>query len=146
MQVTRRGALRALGVGTIGLAAGTYVTAAWSDTRMVRRVLERHLGPLNIAESDLDDFTAAYLESRPWNLPFGKLKAIVQVVASDPSLSDQVRRFLPSNKADLLERFERSLLSQFFTLTDVGWRADEDDLVHFVGPSACLNPFANFDL
>lgn len=145
MRVTRRRALQALGVGTIGLAAGTYVTAARSDTRMVRGVLERHLGPLNITEADLDDFTAAYLELRPWDLPAGKLRA-VQVVASDLSLSDQVRRLLPSDKADQLERFERSLLAQFFTLTDVGWRSDGGDPIYFVGPSACLNPFANFDL
>lgn len=145
MRMTRRGALQALGVGTVGLATGAYVTTARSDTRLVRRVLEQHLGPLNIAESDLDDFTAAYLELRPQDLPPAKLKAI-QVVASDLSLSDEVRRLLPDDKADLLEKFERSLLSQFFTLTDVGWRSDGGDPVYFVGSSACLNPFANFDL
>lgn len=144
MRVTRRKALQALGVGTVGLAAGAYVTAARSDARMVRQVLERHLGPLNIAEADLDGFTAAYLERRPWERPTGKLKAL-QVVASDLSLSDRLRGLLPGDKADLLERFERSLLAQFFTLTDVGWRRDGGDPIYFLGPSACLNPFANLD-
>lgn len=141
MKLSRRSTFAFLGGGVLALGGSVVFIATMSDEELVHTVLERHLGPLEIADEDLAAFLLDFREKRPFLFPSGKL-ATVYGVAETFDIANITRENLPGGRGDDLERFERHLLGEFHAKTDFSLRSSEEEPVHFLGPTACLNPFA----
>lgn len=142
--LTRRSALVLL-AGTAGTAvAGGYaLTREVGATDLVRSVLERHLGPITIAEPELSAFVASFAQGQEWLIPSGKLAAGYET-AHDIGLVGPARGLLSADDLARIDLFERRLLGEFHQQTTFGFRQGQDDPVAFVSQTACLNPFAEF--
>ncbi len=141
MKLSRRSTFALLGGGALALGSGITFVATMSDEELVHAVLERHLGPLKMANEDMAAFLSDFRESRPWLFPPKKLSALYEV-AEKLKISNVMRENLPGSRGEDLERFERHLLGEFHIKTDFSFRSSEDEPVHYLGPTACLNPFA----
>ncbi|MER9533841.1 hypothetical protein NKI89_29140 [Mesorhizobium sp. M0309] len=141
--ISRRVVLGLLGGGvtSIGLAYASVRSVAHED--LVRMVLKRHLGSLNIAENELRSFTQEFRAQRPMTFPTENLAA-VSALLEKLRLASAARPILPSDRAQRLEHFERWVLADFHLLTDYAWRQSPGDPIRFTGPQPCANPFANF--
>lgn len=142
--ITRRAALILIAGGAAAAGGGYAFIRSLSDEELVLGVLERYLGPIEIAEDDLADFVRYFQASHPWAMPGSKL-ADAYTAAGRLGLQDAALSALPADRVAALEHFERWLLAEFHTVTDIGWRTASEDPVYFMGPSACLNPFAEFE-
>ena len=143
MALSRRVLLAILGGGTLAAVGGVAFVAALSDEDLAHAILERHLGPIRMAQEDRAEFLAAVRDQRPWLFPPEKLAAFYGV-AERLDLSEMARRNLPGERRRILEDFERHLLGDFHLLTDFAFRNTAQDEVHYLGRTACLNPFASF--
>lgn len=141
MKLSRRSTFALLGGGVLALGGGVTFVSIMSDEELVHTVLERHLGRFEITNEDIAAFLLDFRARWPWLFPSGKL-ATVYGVAERLGVADITREKLPGGRGDDLERFERHLLGEFHAKTDFSFRSSEDDLVHYLGPIACLNPFA----
>ncbi|MER8396252.1 hypothetical protein NKH10_31275 [Mesorhizobium sp. M1340] len=139
--VSRRVVLGLLGggVASIGLAYVSVRSFAHED--LVRMILERHLGPLTMAENELRSFTQEFRAQRPTTFPTENL-ADVSALLEKLGLASAARPILPGDRAQRLEHFERWLLADFHLLTDYAWRQSPGDPIRFTGPQPCANPFA----
>ncbi|RWX61371.1 hypothetical protein, partial [Mesorhizobium sp. M2A.F.Ca.ET.039.01.1.1] len=119
--VSRRVVLGLLGggVASIGLAYVTVRSFAHED--LVRMVLERYFGPLNMAENELRSFTQEFRAQRPTTFPTENL-ADVSALLEKLRLASAARPILPGDRGQRLEHFERWLLADFHLLTDYAWR------------------------
>ena len=142
MRLSRRSTLALIGGGTLAVAGGAAFVATLSDEELVRRVLEHHLGPFEMEEDEMAAFVAGFREQRGWMFPAQKL-SILYGTAARFDMSEMTYD-LPGNRGADIERFERQLLGEFHLLTDVGLRASPETPVYYLGPTACLNPFATF--
>lgn len=143
MKLSRRTTLALLGGGAVAIGTGSALVATMSDEELVHAVLERHLGRLVMAREDMAAFLSSFREGRPWLFPGTEL-AVVYASAERLGLADITRENLLGGRGDDLERFERHLLGDFHVQTDVAFRSSAEDPVHYLGSSACLNPFAEF--
>lgn len=143
MKISRRTALAMMGGGIAASGAGIALVAPLSDEDLVRAVLERHLGRLEIDGADIAAFLSDFRDMRPWLFPPVKL-ATVYGLAERFNVEDLTRKALPGGQGEDITRFERHLLAEFFASTDVAFRSSPKDRVTYLGPSACLNPFAEF--
>ncbi|RWB54360.1 MAG: hypothetical protein E5W15_08885 [Mesorhizobium sp.] len=139
--VSRRVVLGLLGggVASIGLAYVTVRSFAHED--LVRMVLERYFGPLNMAENELRSFTQEFRAQRPTTFPTENL-ADVSALLEKLRLASAARPILPGDRGQRLEHFERWLLADFHLLTDYAWRRSPGDPIRFTGSQPCANPFA----
>jgi hypothetical protein len=144
MKVSRRTLLWLLGSGLASLGAGYAALRSFSDEDLVRLVLERYLGRLNMAEQDLQAFAMEFRQRGAWRVPNAKL-ADAATLLETLGLAPEARRWLPDDKSLQLESFERWLLADFYLATDFAWRSAGDDPVHFTGAEFCMNPFARFE-
>ncbi|MCE6960700.1 hypothetical protein LAZ40_16870 [Cereibacter sphaeroides] len=143
MRLNRRRALQLAGATALLSAAGGYALTRRPED-LVHSVLERHFGPLRMARADLVAFTEVSLARHRWIEPPWKLAAAFGA-AYDAALEGPARRLLPEDSAAQLERFERHVLGDAVRLTDIAMRSDPEGGVSFLGPSACLNPYARFE-
>lgn len=143
MKISRRTAIAMIGGGILASGAGITLVASLSDEDLVRAVLERHLGGLEMDRADIAAFLADFRERRPWLFPPVKL-ATVYGVAEQLDVEEFTRKALPGGRGEDITRFERHLLAEFFAHTDVSYRSSPQDRVTHLGSSACLNPFAEF--
>lgn len=143
MKLSRRSTFALLGGGALALGSGITFVATMSDEEIVHAVLEKHLGPLKMASEDMAAFLSEFRENRPWLFLPKKLLTLYGV-AEKLDLSDIMRNNLTGGRGDDIERFERHLLGDFHIKTDFSFRSSEDDPVQYLGPIACLNPFAAF--
>lgn len=143
MKLSRRTTLAVLGGSAIFIGSGIAFVATMSDEELVHAVLERHLEGLEMAKEDLSAFLADFRETRPWLFPSTKL-AVFYGAAERLNISDTTRKSLLGDRSLNIERFERYLLGDFYIKTDVAFRSSPNDPVHYLGSSACLNPFAEF--
>lgn len=143
MTLTRRTTLAFIGGGVIAIGTGGTFVANMSDEQLVHAVLERHLGRLVMARDEMAAFLSDLRSRRPWLFPDQKLSVIYRS-AERLGLADITRKNLPGGRGDNLERFERHLLGDFHAQTDVAFRSSVEDPIHYLGFSACLNPFAEF--
>ena len=143
MKISRRTALAMLGGGIIASGAGIPLVASMSDEDLVRAVLERHLGGLEMDRAELAAFLADFRDRRPWLFPSVKL-ATLYGMAERFEVQEFTRKALPGGRGEAITWFERHLLADFFASTDVAFRSSPQDRVTYLGSSACLNPFAKF--
>ncbi|MFC0199397.1 hypothetical protein [Paracoccus rhizosphaerae] len=143
MALSRRVLLAMLAGGTLAAAGGVAFVGTLSDEDLAHAILERYLGPIRMASEDRAAFLAAVRDQRPWLFPAEKLAAFYGV-AERLDLTEMARRNLPGERGRILENFERHLLGDFLLLTDFAFRTTAEDQVHFLGRTACLNPFASF--
>lgn len=143
MKLSRRSTITLLGGGALVLGGGAAFVAVQSDEELVHAVLERHLGRIEMAREDIAAFLSDFRQRWPWLFPAGKL-ATVYGAAERLDIADITRKRLPRGRGDDLERFERHLLGEFYIKTDISFRSSPEDPVHYLGPIACLNPFAGF--
>jgi hypothetical protein len=141
LTISRRSVLGLLGGGVASLGLAYASVRSFTDEDLVRMVLERCLGPLNMADDELRSFTQQFRTQRPTTFP---TKNLADIAASLEKLRLSYA-VLPGDRAQRLEHFERWVLADFHVLTDYAWRQSPNDPVHYTGPQACQNPFANFD-
>ncbi|MGP3698099.1 hypothetical protein [Rhodobacter sp. NSM] len=144
MKLSRRRALQ-LATATAALAAAGGYTLTRRPEDLVRSVLERHFGPLRMDEADVEALTAASLERRPWIEPPWKLAA-AYATAHEAGLDRSALDLLPDERAARLEQFERHVLGDAVQMTSVAMRNGPEEQVVFIGPTACLNPYATFEM
>lgn len=140
--LTRRRTLQ-LAAATAALAAAGGYTLTRRTEDLVLSVLDRHFGPVEMAPADIAGLTEAILDPRPWIEPSRKLGG-VHSVAEALGLGGPLAAALPEENAATLARFERHVLGGAVQMTDVAMRPEGERRVNFVGPAACLNPFAKF--
>ncbi|EKX56686.1 hypothetical protein [Cereibacter sphaeroides] len=144
MRLSRRRALQLAGATAALAAAGGYAITRRPED-LVRAVLERHFGPLRMAEAEVEALTAASVAQRPWIAPPWKLAA-AYATAYQTGLEDPAMEMLPDDRAARLEQFERHILGDAVRMTDIAMRSGPDEEVSFIGPTACLNPYATFEV
>ncbi|WP_101341474.1 hypothetical protein [Cereibacter azotoformans] len=144
MTLSRRRALQ-LAAATAALAAAGGYAMTRRPEDLVRSVLERHFGPLRMDETEIEALTAASIARRPWIEPPWKL-AGAYATAYQTGLDGQAMEVLPEERAERLERFERHILGDAVQMTNIVLRTAPEEEVIFVGPSACLNPYATFEV
>lgn len=143
-RVTRRGAIGVIAGGALGLVGGVGLVSAQSETDLFRSVLEHYLGPVAISDEDMNAFVVHFQTRRGALIPGARLSDAWAALRRS-GLHDAARSVLPDGPATVIDRFERWVLAEFHTVTDVALRSDPADSVTFLGTSACLNPFAQFE-
>lgn len=143
--LTRRAAIGVIAGGAATATTGYVFVRFPTDKDLVLNVLERYLGPIVISPEDLAAFTD-YFWARRANVTPGPPLSYARRAAEGLGLQDTLASTLNVDRAAALERFDRWVLAEFHTVTDIGWRNDPADPVIFIGPQACLNPFARFDM
>jgi len=143
-RVTRRTmlTLTAVGTGTLVMSGGTAFVLT-SETGLVRRTLEYHLGPVPIDDGQLRDFVADYTKGKSWLLPGIKLAKGYELALASGSREIGLKMLSSEDRARI-QTFERRLLGAFFVKTNFAFRNDAADAVVYMGNAACLNPFASF--
>ncbi|MER8530850.1 hypothetical protein [Mesorhizobium sp. M1272] len=144
IMVSRRVVLGLLGGGVASMGLAYAWVRSFAQEDLVRMVLERHLGPLNMPENELRSFTQEFRAQRPTTFPTENLAAI-SALLEKLRLASAARPILPGGRAQRLEHFERWLLADFHLLTDYAWRQSPGDPIRFTGPQPCANPFANIE-
>lgn len=142
--VSRRVVLGLLGGGVASIGLAYASVRCFADEELVRMVLERHLGPLDMAENELRSFTQEFRAQRPTTFPTENLAAVFALLEK-LRLASAARPILPGDRAQRLEHFDRWLLADFHLLTDYAWRQSPGDPIRFTGPQPCANPFANIE-
>lgn len=100
----RRTLQLATGTAAPGVAGGYALTHRPQD--LVRAILERHLGPLRMADADIAALTEASLARRPWIEPPWKL-ATAYATAYRTGLERPTLQLLPDERARRLDQFAR---------------------------------------
>lgn len=143
--LSRRTALGLIGGGAVVAVGGAVAIGATSDAGLVRAVLERYLGRLRMADADLAAFIADFTDGKSWLMPQGKLARGYQIAHAVGADGAALSVLGGADRAGI-ELFERRMLGAFHTTTDIGFRTSPDDTVSYIGETACLNPFATFDV
>ncbi|MER8983494.1 hypothetical protein [Mesorhizobium sp. M0870] len=139
--VSRRVVLGLLGGGVASMGLAYAWVRSFAHEDLVRMVLERNLGPVNMAENELRSFTQEFRAQRPTTFPTENLTG-VSALLEKLRLASAARPILPGDRAQRLEHFERWLLADFHLLTDYARRQSPGDPIRFTGPQPCANPFA----
>ncbi|MES0214144.1 hypothetical protein NKL07_01665 [Mesorhizobium sp. C280B] len=140
--ISRRVVLGLLGGGVASIALAYASLRSFAHEDLVRMVLERHLGPLNMAENELRSFTQEFRAQRPTTFPTEKLSGRFRASGEAQACIRRPSHPTPATVRQQLEHFERWLLADFYLLTDYPWRQSPGDPIRFTGPEPCANPFA----
>jgi hypothetical protein len=139
MLMSRRVFLVSSTAAFAGLAAkgGLVVT---DDLGFMRTTLHRLLGEVRISDADLGRFIAAFRSSwSGFNGYKGRFRKLSEF-SGLTSLADAV----PALRPGYIERYERLVLTNFLVWTDHSDASRAGRETVFIGPAACLNPFAKF--
>ncbi len=134
--------LTAVGTGTLIVSGGTALVLT-SQTGLVRRTLEHHLGPVPIDDLQLRDFIADIVDAKSWLLPGTKLGKGYELALASGSRETGLG-LLSREDQERIQTYERHLLGAFLVRTNFVLREDQADAVRYLGESACQNPFARF--
>ena len=136
---TRRAVLA--GAGALGAMAlgGAALAPQLTDAAHLRRVLDRLVGPFQMAHGDWQAFVAAF---RAGEDDLDTLKAVPLRALEGLGLLDDAAAAAPDALRERVATFERRLLTDFVMTTDLAARGG-DAPVRFHGPLACGNPFAD---
>ena len=139
MSLSRRALLAGAAAAAV-VVAGTVEVIATSESDLVRVTLRRILGDIHISNAELGHFIEALEASwtgfEGYKGDFRKLSELSGLA----SLADAV----PALRPDYVERYERLILTRFLSWTDHVDASRVGREAVFIGPAACLNPFAEF--
>jgi hypothetical protein len=145
-ELTRRAVLVAAaslaGITAIG-AVGLF---SFSEGRFVRATLHRLLGDFQMSESDIVEFTADFKAQKRFTAFFGGVTAYLLRIGELSGITPITMKVAPTRIVTILERFERSLLTNFLLTTNY-LHVEEptiDPISYFGQQQACNNPFARF--
>jgi hypothetical protein len=142
---TRRNVLAAGAVGALILAGGGAVAIGSSGREeLVRSVLGRLVGPLDMADGDFGHMVAAI--DRRTGFPQGYKLHLVSSLERAGWAPDAMAA-APAGIRDDFEMLERSILTEFVTRTTFlhGDKPGEEPVV-YLGAQPCSSPFAEFSM
>ena len=132
--------------GLAGLAAGG-VAAAWfgwraaaDESALIRRVIERSVGPFAMDEPQfldfLDDFHDTYGGQNKFKV------AAFRVLSSTGMPAEHL---LPLKVQDMKTTLERKVVTHFLTRTNYLQRENPSQMIELAADVGCSSPFARFE-
>lgn len=145
MTPTRRTVLAAGAVGALLVAGGGGIAIASSGREeLVRSVLGRLIGPIDMADADFNQMVAG-IDKRT-GFPQGYKLHLVSALER-AGWSDQAMASAPAGIREDFEMLERSILTEFVTRTTfLQGEKPGTDPVTYLGAQPCSSPFAEFTM
>lgn len=128
------GGAAVVGVGALGAGATVRLT----DESYLRDTLERLVGAVRMAPADFSSFARAF---RARFDELDSIRAMPFRAGEAIGASPLLERYAPLSIGEKMERFERTLVTDFLTRTDWLFMA-ADEPVGYLGEGPCANPFA----
>lgn len=143
--ITRRTMLAGAGAGAAIAATGGALLVAGSDTDgLVHSILNRLIGPFNMAQADFDKMVKAI--DHKAGLPKGSKLRMMATLEKSGWSADLLDR-APRSIRDRREMIERTVLTEFVVQTTYLQTPDKaHDPILYLGRHPCSSPFANFTM